>query len=323
MWNRSSNFSRFIENFSIIKRLYEEENKDIRFIARWLRMSIANLQLWIDRHFRSIYKQKEIETVINIKKQRIDIIKDKIKQFMMNNKGRWVVINQIVDYINYHNTNEQHHNDTTYYEVYTILKKELNFSWRKASQRPPRWFQESLENARNIFKQFVLKLKEREFIIVWIDESSFNSSALPLYSWMLKGKDPDRIIRTSSERFNVIADQWRKEVYFMLKRSSTKEEQFKEFLMQLDNQLRFRLSKNTYEKRMVIIFDNASIHKTKGVKLLIKKLKWVAFTIPPYSPELNQIEHTFGILKTKISKRNFNAKCFEQIVKEEIVKLIW
>ena len=152
MWNRSSNFSRFIENFSIIKRLYEEENKDIRFIARWLRMSIANLQLWIDRYFRSIYKQNEIETVINIKKQRIDIIKDKIKQFMMNNKGRWVVVNQIVDYINYHNINEQHHNDTTYYEVYTILKKELNFSWRKASQRPPGWFQESLENARNIFK---------------------------------------------------------------------------------------------------------------------------------------------------------------------------
>ena len=38
---------------------------------------------------------------------------------------------------------------------------------------------------------------------------------------------------------------------------------------------------------------------------------------------INQIEHTFGILKTKISKRNFNAKCFEKIIKEEIVKLIW
>ena len=100
---------------------------------------------------------------------------------------------------------------------------------------------------------------------------------------MLKGKDPDRIIRTISERFNVIATQWRKEVYFMLKRSSTKEEQFKEFLMQLDNLLRFRLAKNTYEKRMVIIFDKASIHKTKSVKLLIKK--WVAFTFPSYSPE--------------------------------------
>ena len=269
MWNRSSNFNKFIENFNIIKRLYEED-KDIKFIARWLRMSIANLQLWIDRYFRSIYKQKEIETIINIKRQRIEMIKDNIKQFMMNNKGRWVVVNQMVDYINNYNFNKQLHNDTSYYEVYSILKKELNFSWRKAFQRLPRWFQESLEEARNIFKQFVLKLKEREFIIVWIDESLFNSAALPLYSWMLKGKDPDRIIRTSSERFNVIAAQWRKEVYFMLKRSTTKEEQFKDFLMQLDNELRFRLAKNTYEKRMVIMFDNASIHKTKAVKQLIK-----------------------------------------------------
>ena len=181
MWDRSSNFSRFIGYFRIIKRLYEEDNKEISYIARWLRMSIKNLQLWINRYFKSINKQKEIEVVIIIKNQRMDMIKDKIKQFMINNKGRWVVVNQIVDYINNHNINEQHHNDTTYYEVYTILKKELNFSWRKASQLPPRWFQESLEDARNIFKQFVLKLKEREFIIVWIDESSFNSSALPLY----------------------------------------------------------------------------------------------------------------------------------------------
>ena len=88
--------------------------------------------------------------------------------------------------------------------------------------------------------------------------------------------------------------------------------------MQLDNELRFRLAKNTNEKRMVIMFDNASIHKTKAVKLLIKKLKWVAFTILPDSPELNQIEHTLNILKTKISKRNFNAKSFEQIIKEEL-----
>ena len=99
MRNRSNNFTKFIENFNIIKLLYEEENKDIKFIARWLRMSITNLQLWIDRYFRGRYKQKEIETIINIKRERIDMIKDKIKQFMTNDKGRWVV-NQIVDYIN-------------------------------------------------------------------------------------------------------------------------------------------------------------------------------------------------------------------------------
>ena len=77
------------------------------------------------------YKQKEIETIINIKRQRIEIIKDNIKQFMMNNKRRWVVVNQIVDYINNHSFNKQKHNDTTYYEVYSILKKELILAGEK------------------------------------------------------------------------------------------------------------------------------------------------------------------------------------------------
>ena len=63
---------------------------------------------------------------------------------------------------------------------------------------------------------------------------------------------------------------------------------------------------------MVVMFDNASIHKTKEVKLLVKKLGWVIFTIPPYSSEFNQIEHIFGILKSKISKRNFNGKTIKQ-----------
>ena len=54
---------------------------------------------------------------------------------------------------------------------------------------------------------------------------------------------------------------------------------------------------------MAAMFDNASIHKTKEVKLLVKKLGWVVFTIPSYLPELNQINHTFGILNTKMSKR--------------------
>ena len=61
---------------------------------------------------------------------------------------------------------------------------------------------------------------------------------------MLKGKVPDHIIRNGSESYNAIAAQWRKEVYYMLKRSITKEEQFIEFWIHLDNKLRLRLTKN-------------------------------------------------------------------------------
>ena len=173
------------------------------------------------------------------------------------------------------------------------------------------------------FKEFILKLKEACFVIVWIDESSFSSTSLPLYSWMLKGWDAERVIRPSSKRYNVIAAQWNKESYFVIKSDLTNEASFVNFVLELDKELRIRLDQNTYEKRMIVIYDNASIHKTKKVRIIMKKLKWVVFTIPPYSPELNQIEHTFGILKVRIAKRNFNIKEFKEIIREEIMKLKW
>ena len=72
---------------------------------------------------------------------------------------------------------------------------------------------------------------------------------------------------------------------------------------------------------MIVISDNSNIHKTKEVKLIVKKLRWVEYKIALYSLELNWIEHTYRILKLKISKRNLNGKEFKQIVKVEIIKL--
>ena len=106
-----------------------------------------------------------------------------------------------------------------------------------------------------------------------------------------------------------------------MKSSTTNDSQFWDFIKLLDQELKSRLAKITYGRRMIVRFDNASIHKTKEVNILVKKLGWVVFTIPPYSPELNQIEITFGILKSKISKNNFNEKTMMQIVKEKILSL--
>ena len=59
------------------------------------------------------------------------------------------------------------------------------------------------------------------------------------------------------------------------------------------------------------MFDNVSIYKINEVNLLIKKFGWVVFSIPPYLHELNQIERTFGILKSNMVKNNFNASIKE------------
>ena len=66
--------------------------------------------------------------------------------------------------------------------------------------------------------------------------------------------------------------------------------------------------------------DNARIHKTdKNNKA--NKNQLIVFRLPPYSPELNKIEHTFGVLKNKIAFQNLNTKEFKHTIIEEIKKL--
>ena len=66
---------------------------------------------------------------------------------------------------------------------------------------------------------------------------------------------------------------------------------------------------------------NADLNKTKSAKELLKKLELVAFTIPPYSPQLNKVEHYFGTLKTKLAHRNLANRDLISIIIEEIKKL--
>ena len=79
----------------------------------------------------------------------------------------------------------------------------------------------------------------------------------------------ERVIRPSSKRYNVIAAQWNKESYFVIKSDSTNESSFIKFVLELDKELRIRIDQNTYEKRMIVIYDNASIHKTKKFIIII------------------------------------------------------
>ena len=67
--------------------------------------------------------------------------------------------------------------------------------------------------------------------------------------------------------------------------------------------------------------DNARIHRTDKIASIIKPNKMVVFTFPPYTPELNKIENTFGRLKNKISFQNLNSKGFKNIIIDEIKKL--
>ena len=56
----------------------------------------------------------------------------------------------------------------------------------------------------------------------------------------------------------------------------------------------------------VVIMDNAAVHKSQKTRNLIEKTGAKILFLPPYSPDLNPIEQTFGAIKK--NRQNYPEK---------------
>lgn len=83
-----------------------------------------------------------------------------------------------------------------------------------------------------------------------------------------------------------------------------------------------QLHKANPDKKLMIILDNSSIHKSKKVRAFVKKHGWVElFFLPPYSPEYNPIERFWLWLKQTV----YGCKSFTKIDEliQQVRRLIW
>lgn len=55
------------------------------------------------------------------------------------------------------------------------------------------------------------------------------------------------------------------------------------------------------DSKTVVVMDNAIFHKSRKTRELIESTGAVLLYLPPYSPDLNPIEHCFGTMKRKRS----------------------
>ena len=129
----------------------------------------------------------------------------------------------------------------------------MSLSWRKANVRPPRSLRNGLEDDRIVFREMIWMLMKLKFVIVYIDEWSFNPSLIPLYSWIKKGEQPEKIIRSTTDRYNSIAAQLEKNIYFMIKDETSNEESVWCFINQLMKQLKLTINKGQLEKWTVFL----------------------------------------------------------------------
>ena len=79
--------------------------------------------------------------------------------------------------------------------------------------------------------------------------------------------------------------------------------------------------KKEKKKWIIIILDNASIHKTKTVKEYCKKNNIMIVYLPAYSPEYNYIEKIWKIIKKEFGKLYHKYKYIKTAIKWVISRM--
>jgi putative transposase len=131
--------------------------------------------------------------------------------------------------------------------------------------------------------------------LYYADEVGFSPSQPVSWSWTLRGQRKRLPYENpQGKRVNALA---------ALRVSGTAEVDWELFrrTLKADDLLTFvRALPRDAGKPLVVVLDNASIHKNKVVKAALPEL-WRAglylYYLPPYSPDLNRIERLFRVIK--------------------------
>ena len=172
--------------------------------------------------------------------------------------------------------------------VYKFLKQLKYTRKRTLSRGKPKG---NIDDIRLKFVDDFKKAVESGKVLVSIDECGFNEKTHPIYGYCKIGK---RLLVQSrgswvhhSLLLAIFSDGRRE---FMIKQGAIKKSDFVAFVESLN-----------IGNNHVVLLDNASIHK--NIDLRASKNASLLYT-PPYSPEFNPIELSFGTIKHDFRARN-------------------
>jgi transposase len=131
-------------------------------------------------------------------------------------------------------------------------------------------------------------MEKGDIELAFYDETGLNPTSLNQDAWTAKGKTHCCEAKRG-KRLNVLGAMLSsgKLVSYVLDQTTVAMD-FLDFLAHLMTTVR-----QTISKPLVVILDNASIHKAKAIEPMLKILEEQGlrlYFLPPYSPELNRIE---------------------------------
>ena len=177
------------------------------------------------------------------------------------------------------------------------LMKVLNFT-RKRTKKvvyKNEEYMTSLSEKRKKFKHLIQQIPIDS--IVSIDETSTKIDMFMSYYYSKRGEVVKKCVSSQYHRNNSVLSAITTNGCLLTKIQTTSynSESFYNFIQEL-------ISK--FHKKMTLLMDNVSFHKTKKVKKLIENSGHHVIYLPPYSPNYNPIEFTFSVLKHTIKHKN-------------------
>ena len=160
-----------------------------------------------------------------------------------------------------------------------------------AKKKTTRYYEQDAEKV----KKYLEKIKDiPQEKIIYIDETGIDTFLYRKYARAPKGKKIYEKVRGNKfERTSIVAAQAGNKIIAPLQYKGMMHSLF--FEAWFEKHLIPELAQGT-----VIVMDNASFHRKKRLYELAEQYNVKIIFLPPYSPELNPIEHFWHWLKKKI-----------------------
>ncbi|MDR2562145.1 MAG: IS630 family transposase [Holophagales bacterium] len=132
--------------------------------------------------------------------------------------------------------------------------------------------------------------------VVYVDETGLDTWLHREHGWSERGAPVEGKVRgRRHERTGVVAALWEKTVMAPCQYGGTMDSEFFEGWFEL-------ALLPAMPAGSVIVMDNATFHRKAKLRALLEGSGYALLFLPPYSPELNPIEHFWSWLKRHLRK---------------------
>lgn len=197
---------------------------------------------------------------------------------------------------------------TSYSLMWRAVTTVLQFTRKKCNKLKKNPSDELMRNMTLNYAEFFLDFFKKDYYMIFFDESKFNNTKRSGYKWIPKGGN------------NIIFDGGRLSSLNLLICLSHTGFKFHEIiktnmnsfiLIDFINKLIDEISLNDdlYERykkgKIVLIYDNASMHRSREFLKFVRTTKLNILSIPPYKPFLNIVEYVFSFMKRSFYNLSF------------------